>query len=155
MARLLIEDIWLMCIWHTTRPTAMREALLGCIRSVFATDICLDIACLQTYIVGYENMEDSTKTEKILVGPGNYVMQLRRTCCNTSVTILMQALELQPAARDIGIRNRVDAWHTLKVIHLHPFHLQKVQDLLPTAYTSLLNSLHVGAWGKNRKMTFF
>ena len=55
----------------------MREALLGCIRSVFPTDICLDITCLQTYIVGYENMEVSTRTGEVLVGPENYVMQFR------------------------------------------------------------------------------
>ena len=51
---------------------------------------------LQTYIVGYESMHEvSTRVGEILVGPGNDVMQLRRTCCNNSVAILMQAPELQ------------------------------------------------------------
>ena len=35
------------------------------------------------------------------------------------------------AARDLGIRNHVAVWHVLEDNHLHPYHFQKVQDLLP------------------------
>ena len=45
MARLSNEN---MAYMHIARPTAMQAALQDCIRSVFATDICLDIACLLT-----------------------------------------------------------------------------------------------------------
>lgn len=53
---------------------AIREALLDCIRSVFLTNISLYIACLQTNIVGYENIEVSMRTREVIVGPGNYVI---------------------------------------------------------------------------------
>ena len=40
------KKILLICIWYAARPMAMREALLGCIRGVFPTDIRLGISCL-------------------------------------------------------------------------------------------------------------
>ena len=48
MARLSNEDMADRHTLHTARPTAMQEALLGCIKSVCPADISLDMACLQT-----------------------------------------------------------------------------------------------------------
>ena len=72
------------------------------------------------------------RTGVVLAGPVNYVMQLRRTCCNPLVTILMQGT--QAAARDLGIRHHIDVWQILNDNHLPIYNFQNVQDLLPIDY---------------------
>lgn len=43
------------------------------------------------------------------------------------------------AARDIGIPNHVDVWNVLHDNNLHPYHTQRVQDLLPNDYLPRVN----------------
>ena len=57
------------------------------------------------------------------------------------------------AARDLGIRNHIDEWYVLKDNHLHLHHFQRVKDLIPPT-TSFVNSLQVGARGRNSKIIF-
>ena len=52
---------------------------------------------------------------------------------------------------DLKIWNHFNVWHGLKNNHLHPYHLKKLQDLLPTNY---LPHEHFALWC-NRKMGMF
>ena len=87
--------ISLICTWHMLRPTAMQQALLGCIMIIFPTDVCLNIACFQTYIVGYENTEASTTTGEVFRPRKIRDAVEQDVLYNISVTIFTQAPELQ------------------------------------------------------------
>lgn len=41
---------------------------------------------------------------------------------------------IRAAARNFGLRNKVEAWYVLKDNHLHSYHFQKVQYLFSTEY---------------------
>ena len=77
-----------MADMHMAYGAVNGNARGGCIRSGFPTDICVDIAC-------FANIQSWLREHGSFNGPANYVIHLRMTSCNTSVTILMQAPELQ------------------------------------------------------------
>ena len=77
----------------------------------FFNDICLDITCLQTYIVGYDNMEDSTRT-----GAVSFCQGITRCSWGGSTAILPWQSSCKHPSCSTWLRklNHVDVWHVLK-----------------------------------------